>query len=85
MPTYEYECTNCNKIFDIFQKISDEPLEKCPKCNNKIKRLIGKGSGVIFKGSGFYATDYHKLARGEKKPASCPSVKESCSNCPHAR
>jgi len=51
MPTYEYECANCNKTFDIFQKITDKPLERCPKCHKKISRLIGGGGGVIFKGS----------------------------------
>ncbi len=84
MPTYEYECANCNKVFEIFQKITDDPLKKCPKCNKKIKRLIGGGSGIIFKGSGFYATDYRKAGGDKKKLASsCPSVKENCSGCPH--
>ena len=78
MPTYEYECDNCNKTFEVFQKITDEPLKKCPKCNKKIKRLIGGGSGVIFKGSGFYATDY-------RKSSSCSSDKKDCSSCPHAK
>jgi putative FmdB family regulatory protein len=82
MPTYEYECTNCNKVFEVFQKITDEPLKTCPKCNKKIKRLIGGGSGIIFKGSGFYATDYRKSSKIDKKPAFCPSAKEGCSNCP---
>ncbi|MFA5311526.1 MAG: FmdB family zinc ribbon protein [Candidatus Omnitrophota bacterium] len=84
MPTYEYECANCNKVFEIFQKITDDPLKKCPKCNKKIKRLIGGGSGLIFKGPGFYATDYRKPDGDKKKPApSCPSAKENCSGCPH--
>lgn len=81
MPTYEYECDNCNKTFEVFQKITDEPLKKCPKCGKKIKRLIGGGSGVIFKGSGFYATDYRKGAA----PPSCSSDKKGCSSCPHAK
>jgi putative FmdB family regulatory protein len=88
MPTYEYECTNCNKIFDIFQKMTDKPLEKCPKCHKKISRLIGGGSGIIFKGSGFYATDYKKSSgRGgssKAKPGACSSSKDGCSSCPHA-
>ncbi len=78
MPTYEYECDNCNKTFEVFQKITDEPIKKCPKCNKKISRLIGGGSGVIFKGSGFYATDY-------RKAGSCSSDKKGCSSCPHAK
>lgn len=88
MPTYEYECTNCNKIFEIFQKMSDKPLEKCPKCHKKISRLIGGGSGIIFKGSGFYATDYRKSSGKESshkgKSGTCSSAKEGCSSCPHA-
>ena len=85
MPTYEYECTHCKKVFDIFQKITDEPLKTCPKCRKKIHRLIGGGSGIIFKGSGFYATDYRKANKADTKPASCPSAKEGCSSCPHKK
>lgn len=88
MPTYEYECANCNKIFDIFQKITDKALEKCPKCHKKISRLIGGGAGIIFKGSGFYATDYAKpktKSPSEKaKPVSCPAQKPGCGSCPHS-
>lgn len=58
MPNYDYKCTKCKKTFEIFQKMSDEPLEKCPECGGKLKRLIGAGAGPIFKGSGFYQTDY---------------------------
>lgn len=75
MPTYEYECTHCGHSFEAFQKITDKPLNKCPKCNNKVKRLISSGAGIIFKGSGFYATDYRK-----KSPA-CPKAKEGCNAC----
>ena len=57
MPTYEYECLSCNHTFEVFQSMSDEPLKKCPKCGKKIRRLIGGGVGIIFKGSGFYVTD----------------------------
>ncbi len=60
MPTYEYECLHCGHTFEVFQKMTDKALNKCPKCNKKVKRLIGSGSGIIFKGSGFYATDYRK-------------------------
>ncbi len=58
MPNYDYKCTKCKKTFEIFQKMTDEPIEKCPECNGKMKRLIGAGAGPIFKGSGFYQTDY---------------------------
>lgn len=58
MPTYDYECTKCGYTFDAFQSMSEDPLVKCPKCSkNGLKRLIGGGMGVIFKGSGFYVTD----------------------------
>lgn len=73
MPTYEYECTKCYHLFERFQPISEPPLKICPKCGHKsLKRLIGAGSGIIFRGSGFYITDYcrpkHKTeAVGEKK------------------
>jgi len=83
MPTYEYECSNCKKVFEIFQKITDEPLKVCPKCKKRIKRLIGGGSGVIFKGSGFYATDYRKPGKEGHKISSCPAAKQGCSTCPH--
>jgi putative FmdB family regulatory protein len=82
MPTYEYECDNCNKTFEVFQKITDVPLKKCPKCNKKISRLIGGGSGVIFKGSGFYATDYRKPGAAA---SSCSTDKKGCPGCPHAK
>ncbi|MGK9367706.1 FmdB family zinc ribbon protein [Melioribacter sp. Ez-97] len=58
MPTYEYKCNDCGYLFEEFQKISDEPLSTCPKCGGAVKRLIGPGAGPIFKGSGFYHTDY---------------------------
>ena len=57
MPTYEYECKKCG-IFEEFQSITAEPLKKCPNCCGPVKRLISAGAGVIFKGSGFYITDY---------------------------
>lgn len=60
MPTYEYECAKCGKTFEVFQSMKDEPLKTCPdkKCKGKVKRLLGTGAGLIFKGSGFYITDY---------------------------
>jgi putative FmdB family regulatory protein len=63
LPTYEYKCLNCKKKFEKLQRITEEPLKKCPKCGGKPERLIGGGAGLIFKGSGFYITDY------KKKPA----------------
>ena len=84
MPTYDYECTNCGHSFEAFQKITDKHLEKCPKCNKKVKRLISAGAGIIFKGAGFYATDYRK---GQKSSSlgtqnnTCPKFKEGCNAC----
>ena len=59
MPTYDYECQSCGHTFEMFQSMKDKPLTRCPKCpKGKVKRLIGPGAGIIFKGSGFYETDY---------------------------
>jgi putative FmdB family regulatory protein len=59
MPTYEYKCDKCGHQFEQMQGITSKPLRKCPKCGKSaLKRLIGTGAGLIFKGSGFYATDY---------------------------
>jgi putative FmdB family regulatory protein len=58
MPTYNYKCKTCADIKSIFQKISEDPLKYCDKCNGDLKRLISGGTGLIFKGSGFYLTDY---------------------------
>lgn len=61
MPTYEYACPKCGHTFEAFQSMKDEPLTQCPKCKKKgVKRLLGTGAGLIFKGSGFYITDYKK-------------------------
>ncbi|MBT4035660.1 MAG: hypothetical protein HOB84_13510 [Candidatus Marinimicrobia bacterium] len=60
MPTYEYECLSCGNHFDAFQKMSDSHLEKCVHCKGSVRRIISGGSGLIFKGSGFYITDYAK-------------------------
>jgi len=73
MPTYEYICENCGYEFEEFQSITAKPLRTCPECGKKkLKRLIGTGAGIIFKGSGFYQTDYRsesykKGAESEKK------------------
>jgi putative FmdB family regulatory protein len=58
MPTYEYKCLKCGKLFDALQKMSDKPLTQCIHCKGKVERQISAGSGLIFKGSGFYITDY---------------------------
>ena len=57
MPTYEYECKVCGHTFDAFQSMRDAPLKTCPQCGKEVRRLINGGTGIIFKGSGFYVTD----------------------------
>jgi putative FmdB family regulatory protein len=58
MPTYEYECEQCGERFEEFQGIKDAPLKTCPACGGSLRRLIGPGAAIIFKGSGFHRTDY---------------------------
>ncbi len=75
MPTYEYECSKCNNLFEVFQSMTDARIKKCPECGGKVNRLFGTGSGVIFKGSGFYETDYrssdyHSAAKKENSSSS---------------
>lgn len=67
MPTYDYKCQKCGYIFEVQQKITEEPLKHCPKCKGKIVRLISP-AGIIFKGAGFHITDYKKKET-KKKPA----------------
>lgn len=79
MPTYDYHCEKCGYKFEKFQKMSDELLKECPKCGKEIRRLIGTGMGVIFKGKGFYATDYKEnIASGK----TCCGRTERCDNPP---
>ncbi len=67
MPTYEYRCEGCGHEFEKFQSITAAPVKKCPKCGkNRVKRLISTGAGLIFKGSGFYITDYRDSSYKEK-------------------
>lgn len=67
MPTYEYQCEECRYRFEKIQPISALPLTECPECRGKVIRLIGCGSAVIFKGSGFYQTDYRSSEYKEKE------------------
>ena len=76
MPTYDYKCSSCNKTFEFFQKMTDNLLTECPDCGGKLKRIIGAGSGPIFKGSGFYQTDY-KNKSANSKTGSSTSKKNS--------
>jgi len=89
MPTYEYKCLSCGYEFEQFQSITTKPIRKCPKCRKaSVKRLIGVGAGVIFKGSGFYQTDYRsesykkaaekeKLVSAELAGARSPTCKDT--------
>ena len=74
MPTYEYQCQECGHAFELFQQMSASVKKKCPECEKlKLKRLIGSGSAVMFKGSGFYETDY----RSESYKNDAKAAKES--------
>lgn len=90
MPTYDYACTKCGHTFETVQSMKDAPLKKCPKCGKQsLKRLVGAGAGLIFKGTGFYITDYKKKSGtpdsgggeksssggSDKKPASPAAAK----------
>ena len=81
MPTYEYHCQKCDQNFEAFQSMRDKPFTQCPKelCrlpkwgHGKVKRLLGTGAGIIFKGSGFYSTDYRSKAYQEAAKKEAPS------------
>ncbi|MBP6342917.1 MAG: zinc ribbon domain-containing protein [Candidatus Omnitrophica bacterium] len=84
MPTYDYECSACGHGFEALQSMRDPKLTKCPKCGkSKLQRLIGSGAGMIFKGSGFYETDYKRKTepKSESKPAEKPAAKSSGCGC----
>ncbi|MBI4354761.1 MAG: zinc ribbon domain-containing protein [Candidatus Omnitrophica bacterium] len=84
MPTYEYECRKCGKRHEAFQSITAKPLTKCPKpkCGGRLKRLLGSGVGLLFKGSGFYITDYRSKSYREAKKKDTPSAPASSSCTP---
>ena len=76
MPTYDYECKECNHKFEAFQSMKDEALKTCPECGkDTLARLIGTGAGIIFKGSGFYETDYKKKSGSTGSSSSGSSAK----------
>ncbi len=88
MPTYDYLCQGCGHEFEEFQSITAKPLRKCPKCGKpRLKRLIGTGAGVLFKGSGFYETDYRSqsyksAAKADRESSNAPSKTEKSSTKP---
>ena len=80
MPTYQYLCEDCKLDFEEFQSIVDEPLSVCPECGGSVHRVISGGAGLIFKGSGFYITDYNRgkyNADKAKEKSSGPSTSSS--------
>ncbi len=80
MPNYDYECQNCGKRFEVFQSMNDAKLTDCPEetCAGQVKRLLGTGGGIIFKGSGFYQTDYRSSSyQAGAKADSAPAKSES--------
>ncbi|MFP4106874.1 MAG: FmdB family zinc ribbon protein [Phycisphaerae bacterium] len=81
MPTYDYECTECGHRFEKFQQMTASPVKTCPECRGKVKRLIGAGAAVMFKGSGFYATDYKNKSCGGSNGKTPPCAD---GKCPHA-
>lgn len=87
MPTYDYRCEKCGNTFEMFQKMSDAPLSKCPECRGRVKRLIGGGAGIIFKGKGFYQTDYKSVGTSgtkdkDENSGACGKEGGKCPSCP---
>jgi len=82
MPTYDYQCDACGETWEMFQKITDDPIKKCPSCGcQKARRLFGTGAAVVFKGSGFYQTDYRSESyRKAEKAAQDETSKKSDGN-----
>ena len=72
MPTYDYKCKQCGYQFELFQSMSAEPIKICPQCKGEVIRLIGPGAGPIFKGNGFYQTDYKNPPRPPKNKSEKP-------------
>ncbi|MBP9015095.1 MAG: hypothetical protein KBH15_01145 [Candidatus Atribacteria bacterium] len=83
MPVYEYQCTQCGKTFEELQSFSDKPVAQCPFCKGRVKRLIGRNIGLVFKGSGFYCTDYRSPnSSSSTNSSSCSTCSSSdCSSC----
>jgi putative FmdB family regulatory protein len=92
MPTYDYVCPQCGHEFEVFQSMNDKRLTKCPQksCKGKVQRRIGVGAGFVFKGSGFYITDYRSegykaAAKQDSAPAAAPSGSSEAAPAPAAR
>ena len=81
MPTYDYECQACGHAWELFQSMEDSPVKSCPECKKrKAKRLMGLGAGLIFKGSGFYETDYKRAGSDKKEGGGESSSSDSSSS-----
>ena len=80
MPTYEYRCLKCKKKFDKLQSMTEPALKTCIYCKGKVERLIGGGAGLIFKGSGFYETDYKKKSKPAAEKSEAPKASETKSD-----
>ncbi|MGQ9623441.1 MAG: FmdB family zinc ribbon protein [Candidatus Caldatribacteriaceae bacterium] len=80
MPIYEYQCTECGKVFEEWQSFNDKPVSQCPFCKGRVKRLFSRNVGLIFKGGGFYVTDYR--SSNSSAGSSCSScTSTNCSTC----
>ena len=77
MPTYDYICSDCDYRFEHFQSMSDEPIRICPNCKGRVRRIISGGTGLIFKGSGYYLTDYKNKSTLTNEPKESIKAKET--------
>lgn len=87
MPTYDYQCEACGHTYELFQRMTDRPKRTCPKCKGKVRRLLGTGAGLLFKGSGFYITDYRsdgykKDAKADTTPPAAPAADKPAAKPP---
>ena len=80
MPTYDYRCQKCGHEFELLQMITEDPVKDCPRCSGKVERLIGTGACIIFKGSGFYQTDYRSDEYKKAAKADRPTTSDSSSS-----
>lgn len=87
MPTYSYVCRRCQKTFERFQKMSDKPIRKCPECGGRAERQITGGGGILFKGDGFYCTDYRseEYKRASRKEKSSETSTSSSSKASESK
>lgn len=80
MPTYSYRCKDCGHTYDAYQSIKADPDTECPVCKGQVERLIGAGAGIVFKGSGFYVTDYKKSSQSNAKSTESAGSSDSKSS-----